>query len=205
MNNKIKLKAEYIHPCEEISDHPELRRFKETIQFASTFEIGTYCLYGEKEPNVKLLSFSNSDGVFYQLFRKQHLLNTFEDLDSLSLTQYSALISIIARKKGAFNQLENPIINEDPILKELTSQTFGWLLWSWQIMGLVSYYLPTVEPNTFINHIHKESKGAWRLLTEIKANTGGTLYQMMEQHSLGLQYNTPSYYFGEQLKQLIQQ
>ncbi len=205
MNNKIKLKAKYLHPSEEINDHPELRRFKETIQFAKTLEIGTYCLYGEKEPNVKLLSFSNSDGVCYQLVRKQHLLNTIKGLDSFTHTQYSALISIITRKRSAFDRLENPSANEDPILKEITNQTFGWLLWSWQIMGLVSYYLPTVEPNTFINHIHEDSKAAWKLLTETKANNGESLYQIMEKHSLGLEYNTPSYYFGVQLKQLIQQ
>lgn len=205
MNNKIKLKAEYLHPSEEISEHPELSRFIETIQFAKKFEIGTYCLYGEKEPHVKLLSISNNDGVFHEIIRKQHLLNTFKDLDSLTLTEYSALISIITRKKGAFHQIENPMVKNDLILKELTSQTFGWLLWSWQIMGLVSYYLPTVEPNTFINHIHEESKGAWKLLTETKTNTGGRLYELMEQNSLGLQYNTPPYHFGEQLQQLIQQ
>lgn len=205
MNNKIQLKAEYLHPSEDIGDHPGLKRFKETIQFAKQFEIGTYCLYGEKEPQVKLLSISNNDGVFHQIVRKQHLLNTLEGLDSLTLTQYSALITIITRKEGIFEQLRNPKAKDDPILAELTCQTFGWLLWSWQIMGLVSYYLPTVEPNTFINQLHEENKGTWRLLTETKANTGETLYELMEQHSLGLKYNTPSFYFGEQLQQLIQQ
>lgn len=205
MNNKIKLKAAYLHPSEDLSDHPELSIFRDAIQLANTLEIGTYCLYGEKEPQVKLLSISNSDGAFHQLFRKQHLINTIKDLDSLTFTQYSALISILTRKKGTFFQLENPIATEDAILAELTSQTFGWLLWSWQIMGLISYYLPIVEPNTFINQLHDDSKGAWRLLTETDTNSGGSLYDLMEKHSLGLQYNTPSYYFGEQLKQLIQQ
>lgn len=157
-------------PSEDISDHPELRRFKETMLFAKQFEIGTYCLHGEKGPQVKLLSISNNDGVFHQIARKQHLLNTLEGLNSPTLAQYSALITIITRKEGIFDR--NPMAKEDSILAELTSQTFGWLLWSWQIMGLVSYYLPTFEPNTFIIIFMKRIKGHGSYLQKLKQILG---------------------------------
>lgn len=205
MISHIKLKAQYIHPSENLSDYPSLKKFKETIQFAKKFDIGTCYLYGEKEPEFRILSISNNEGVFHQIIRKQYLLNTCKELDELTLTQYSALISILNRKEGSFNRLTNSNSEGNPILQELTNQTFGWLLWSWQIMGLVSYYLPKVEPSTFINHIHKDNKAAWRLLIETKINSGISLYELMEMNSLGLQYDTPSYYFGEQLQLLIKQ
>jgi len=202
MNNHIKLKAEYIHPSDDLKDYSALSKFRETILFAKGFNVGTYCLYGEKEPETRLLSISKDDGSFYRIIRKQHLLNNYKEPENLSLTQCSALISIMTRNEGSFTQLINSETPES-IIGEVTSHTFGWLLWSWQIMGVVSYYLPTVEPNTFINHIHDNSKGAWKLLVETKTEFGISLYELLEKNSLGLKYDTPSFYFGMQLQKLI--
>lgn len=203
MKNKIKLTAEYLHPSEDFSEHPKLRRFKKTNRFGRTFETGTYCLFGEKGSQTVLLSISENDGVFHHTIQKQHLLNTIEDADILSLTQYSALISILTRNESTFERLRNSKAGEYDIVDELTSQTFGWLLWSWQIKGLISYYMPSVDANTFIYHLQKESSEAWKHLKEIKTNDGNTVFQLIKQHSLGLKYNIPSYYFGEQLQRLM--
>jgi len=203
MNEKIKLKAQYLHPSENLNRHPQLKRFKDRIQFSNTFGNGAYCLYGQIENQQKLLYISNNDGLFTQILAKQNILNSLENIDRLSLTQYSALLSIISQKEGTFDQLENPMAIEHKVLEELTNQTFGWLLWSWQITGLVSYYIPTVDSNKFINHLHIESNNSWSLLGETKTNSGQTLYKLIEQHSLGRYYNSPPYYFGDQLKQLI--
>lgn len=87
----------------------------------------------------------------------------------------------------------------------MTSQTFGWLLWSWQIMAVVSYYLPTLEQNVFISHLNAKNKGAWDLLNETEISHNLKLKQLIKQNSLGLHYDNPSFYFGKQLQQLIQQ
>ena len=203
MKNKIKLTAEYLHPSEDFSEHPKLRRFKKTNRFGKTFETGTYCLFGENGSQTVLISVSENGGAFHHTIRKQHLLNTLEGVVKLSLTQYSALISILTRNEGTFDQLRNSKAKENAIVDELTSETFGWLLWSWQIKGLISYHMPSVDANTFVHQLKIQNSEAWKHLKEIKTNGGNTVFQLIKQHSLGLKYNIPSYYFGEQLQRLM--
>jgi len=203
MKNGIKLRCEYIHPSESIKDHKYLKDFEATITYVKQFEIGTYCLFGETEFETRLIAITNSDSVTNHLPKKQYYLNTYRDLQGLNQTQLAAFISCFKRSIAPLDGLVNNIQEEETLLKEITRDTFGWILWAWQVMGVISFYIPTVEPNIFINQLHKDNQAAWILLKEITALSGISLYELLKTHSLGLRYDTPAYYFAKQLHYLI--
>ena len=121
----------------------------------------------------------------------------------MTLVEAAAYISLFKRRVIPLQGLQNHIPESEIALQEITRESFGWILWAWQVMGLISYYIPSVEPNTFINQIHQENESAWRLLKEISTDSGFTLYTLLRTHSLGLRYDTPSLYFGNQLQLII--
>jgi len=203
MNHRIKLRSEYIHPTESIKDHEYLKDFEATITYVKQFDIGTFCLFGETEFNTRLIAISNDESLMIQLPQKQYHLNTHSDLSELNCTQCASFVSCFKRSITPLKNLENEIPQGEPLLQELTRDTFGWILWAWQVMGLISFYIPTVEPTIFINQLHKDNQAAWTLLKEINTASGPTLYELLKAHSLGLRYDTPSYYFANQLHQLI--
>ena len=77
---RIKLSSVFIHPSEDIKDHPLIKDFEATISFAKDLGIGTYCLYAKTEQKTRLISFSSDEGMTMNLPRNRWCLTWCEQL-----------------------------------------------------------------------------------------------------------------------------
>lgn len=208
MLNEIKLTHEVISKPNDIKNHEDFNHFEEFIQCALSQNVKIHCLFGSSGSKTKLLFLSSYNHEPNHSVKKlESYLNHLLEFSPNSIAECAAVLTIIdssIMREGLFEVSRNSSYKSNPqILQEITTDSFGYLLWDWQLMMLVNFYIPSQSGRDIYKKIKGKIYEGWEHAKHIRTDNDYSLYDILLERSVYERYTQVHAFFGGNLFDLL--